>query len=176
MTTAKTTKKIAPNTGSTEPASSGASAGREKAPDFSLDADDGKKVSLKDFAGKNIVLYFYPKDNTPGCTRQACVFQAEIAAIAAKGALVVGVSRDSVKSHLGFRAKYSLTFPLLSDPDAQVHKAYGAWGTKKSYGKETTGVLRSTILIDKNGHIAKRFMNVKVDGHAEAVLKALNEL
>ncbi len=148
----------------------------EKAPDFKLDSDDGQSLSLKDFSGKNIVLYFYPKDNTPGCTREACAFQAELSAIAQKGAVVIGVSRDSPKTHAGFKSKYQLTFPLLSDPDASVHKAYGAWGTKKSYGKETTGVLRSTILIDKKGNIAKRFMSVKVDGHAEQVLKALAEL
>jgi thioredoxin-dependent peroxiredoxin len=150
--------------------------GGEKAPDFKLTADDGSTVSLADFAGKSVVLYFYPKDNTPGCTREACAFQENLDAIRQKGAVVLGVSRDSAKTHAGFKTKYNLAFPLLSDPDASVHKAYGAWGTKTMYGRETTGALRSTVIIDPKGRIAKRFPNVKVDGHANAVLTALSEL
>jgi peroxiredoxin Q/BCP len=157
-------------------AGGGDGGGGEKAPDFKLDADDGTKVSLSDLAGKSVVLYFYPKDNTPGCTRQACAFQENLEAIRKKGAVVLGVSRDSAKTHAGFKTKYGLAFPLLSDPDAAVHKAYGAWGTKKSYGKETIGAIRSTVIIDPSGRIAKRFPSVKVDKHAAEVLDALNEL
>lgn len=145
----------------------------ERAPDFKLQADDGSTVSLADLAGKRIVLYFYPKDNTPGCTREACAFQENLAAIRKAGAVVLGVSRDSAKTHAGFKSKYGLAFPLLSDPDAAVHKAYGAWGTKKSYGREMTGALRATVIIDGSGRIVKRFPSVKVDGHAKQVLDAL---
>ena len=145
----------------------------EKAPDFKLQADDGSTVSLADLAGKRVVLYFYPKDNTPGCTREACAFQENLAAIRKAGAVVLGVSRDSAKTHAGFKSKYGLAFPLLSDPDAAVHKAYGAWGTKKSYGREMTGALRATVIIDGSGRIVKRFPSVKVDGHAKQVLDAL---
>ena len=145
----------------------------ERAPDFKLQADDGSTVSLADLAGKRVVLYFYPKDNTPGCTREACAFQENLAAIRKAGAVVLGVSRDSAKTHAGFKSNYGLAFPLLSDPDAAVHKAYGAWGTKKSYGREMTGALRATVIIDGSGRIVKRFPSVKVDGHAKQVLDAL---
>src|SRR4051812_6657138 len=110
-----------------------------KAPDFSMDTDDGRKVSLKDFADKTLVLYFYPKDSTPGCTREAQAFTAARAAIEAAGAAVLGVSRDSVKSHCNFRDKYGLAIPLASDPDLKAHKAYGAWGKKVMYGKTIDG-------------------------------------
>lgn len=176
MNAAKTAKKTPKTTTQAAPNAAQPSGGADEAPAFRLDSDTGHPVSLSDFAGKYVVLYFYPKDNTPGCTRESCAFQEALSAIVQKGAAVIGVSRDSVKSHMGFKAKYNLAFPLLSDPDASVHKAYGAWGTKTSYGKETTGVLRSTFIIDKNGRIARRFMNVKVDGHAEKVLAALAEL
>jgi thioredoxin-dependent peroxiredoxin len=144
----------------------------DKAPGFSLESDSGKHVSLSDFAGKTLVLYFYPRDNTPGCTRQAQAFTAARTKIERAGGAVVGVSRDSVKSHLGFRDKHRITFPLLSDPDLAVHKAYGAWGEKTMYGKKMEGVLRSTFLV-RNGRIVRVFPNVKVDVHAEQVLAAL---
>lgn len=158
------------------PAGGGALAEGEKAPDFKLQTDDGSTVSLSDFAGKSVVLYFYPKDNTPGCTREACSFQENLDAIRQRGAVVLGVSRDSPKTHAGFKAKHGLGFPLLSDPDASVHKAYGAWGTKTMYGKEMTGALRSTVLIDPSGRIAKRFPIVKVDGHTGDVLASLDAM
>jgi peroxiredoxin Q/BCP len=157
-------------------AASGGSEARPQAPDFKLAADDGSTVSLADLTGKSVVLFFYPKDNTPGCTREACAFQENLAAIRKKGAVILGVSRDSTKSHVGFKSKFGLAFPLLSDPDAAVHKAYGAWGTKTSYGRETTGAIRSTVIIDPNGRIAKRFPSVKVDGHVKQVLDALDAL
>lgn len=147
----------------------------DKAPDFSLESDSGARVSLRDFADKTLVLYFYPKDSTPGCTRQAQGFSAASRAIELAGAAVVGVSKDSVKSHCSFRDKFALTIPLLSDPDLTVHRAYGAYGTKKMYGRDVEGTLRTTFLV-KDGHIARVFSNVKVDGHADAVLQAIGEL
>jgi thioredoxin-dependent peroxiredoxin len=177
--TKATTKKAAP--AAKTPAAANpephaeASAG-EAAPPFTLPADDGKTVSLADFAGKKVVLYFYPKDDTPGCTRQACAFQDNLARVQSRGAVVLGVSRDGAKSHEKFKTKYKLAFPLLSDPDASVHRAYGAWGMKTNYGKTTEGVLRTTVIIDEKGRIAKRFPNVKVDGHADKVLEALEAL
>jgi len=144
----------------------------DKAPTFNLDSDEGGKLSLRDFGDKTLVLYFYPRDNTPGCTRQAQAFTAARRAIEGAGGAVVGVSRDSLKSHQSFRQKCGLGIPLLSDPDLAVHKAYGAWGEKTMYGKKVEGVLRSTFLV-KGGKIVRVFPNVKVDGHAEAVLAAL---
>ncbi len=143
---------------------------------FSLAADDGSTVKLDDFAGKRVVLYFYPKDDTPGCTRQACAFRDNIDAIRERGAVVLGVSRDSQRAHSNFKSKYNLNFPLLIDADAAVHRAYGAWGTKSNYGRTFEGALRTTVIIDEQGRIAKRFPNVKVDGHADAVLEALDAL
>jgi|SRR5579883_2795583 len=145
------------------------------APPFALESDGGETVSLKDFKGKTLVLYFYPKDNTPGCTREAQAFSAATKKFAKLGASVVGVSKDSIKSHCSFRDKYSLDFPLLSDPDLSVHKAYGAYGEKVMYGKKVLGTIRSTFVIDKKGKLAKVFSPVKVDGHAEAVLEAIAE-
>jgi peroxiredoxin Q/BCP len=159
-----------------KPGASGGGEARPEAPGFKLTADDGSTVSLADFAGKSVVLFFYPKDNTPGCTREACAFQENLDALREKGAVLLGVSRDSTKSHVGFKSKFGLAYPLLSDPDAAVHKAYGAWGTKTSYGRETTGALRSTVIIDPSGRIAKRFPSVKVDGHADQVLAALDAI
>lgn len=147
----------------------------DKAPSFDLASDEGGNVSLRDFAGKALVLYFYPRDNTPGCTREAQAFTAARRAIEKAGGAVVGVSRDSLKSHQSFRDKCKLGITLLSDPDLAVHKAYGAWGEKTMYGKKIEGVLRSTFIV-KDGKIAKAFPNVKVDGHADAVLAALGEL
>jgi peroxiredoxin Q/BCP len=147
----------------------------DKAPPFTLDSDTTGKVSLRDFSGRALVLYFYPRDNTPGCTRQAQAFTAAKRAIEAAGAAVVGVSRDTLKSHQSFRQKCNLGITLLSDPDLSVHKAYGAWGEKTMYGKKVEGVLRSTFIV-KDGKVARAFPNVKVDGHADAVLKAIGEL
>jgi peroxiredoxin Q/BCP len=144
----------------------------DKAPDFSLESDDGTKVSLRDFAGKTLVLYFYPKDDTPGCTREAQAFTAARSKIEKAGGVVVGVSRDTTARHCVFRDKYGLKIPLLSDPDRKVHEAYGAWGEKTMYGKKVLGAIRSTFLI-KDGRVLKVFGSVKVDGHADQVLAAL---
>ncbi len=145
----------------------------DKAPPFSLNSDTQGKVSLRDFAGKTLVLYFYPRDNTPGCTREAKEFTATRQRIEKAGGTVVGVSRDSLQSHQKFRSSCDLDILLLSDPDLEVHKAYGAWGEKTMYGKKVEGVLRTTFLI-QNGKITRVFKNVKVDGHAEAVLAAIS--
>lgn len=147
----------------------------DKAPDFSLETDSGTRISLKDFKDKTLVLYFYPRDSTPGCTREAQAFSAARAAIEMAGGAVVGVSRDSVKSHCSFRDKYGLTIPLAADPDLKAHKAYGAWGDKMMYGKKVTGAIRSTFLIH-NGRVVKVYPSVKVDGHADDVLQAIGEL
>lgn len=144
----------------------------DKAPDFSLESDSGRKLSLSDFAGKTLVLYFYPRDNTPGCTREAQAFAAAHRAIERAGGVVVGVSRDSVKSHCGFRDKYGLPFPLLSDPDLALHRAYGAWGEKTMYGKKVEGTLRSTFLV-RDGRVVRAYPTVKVDAHADEVLAFL---
>jgi len=143
------------------------------APDFTLPADGGGEVSLSDYRGKKVVLYFYPKDNTSGCTTEACGFRDDYSQLLAAGAAVLGVSPDSVKSHVGFKTKYSLPFALLSDPDHEVAEAYGAWGEKKMYGKTYEGILRSTFLIDEEGCIAKVFPKVKPAGHSQEVLEAL---
>jgi peroxiredoxin Q/BCP len=144
-----------------------------KAPKFDLEADSGKHVTLGDFAGKWLVLYFYPRDSTPGCTREAQDFTKAAARFKKLGAQVVGVSKDSVKSHCGFKDKIGIGFPLLSDPDLAVHRAYGAWGTKTMYGKKVEGVIRSTFLVAPDGKIARAWRSVKVDGHAEKVLESL---
>ena len=153
----------------------------DKAPPFELEADEGTLFSLKEAlserakaGGKGIVLYFYPKDSTPGCTREAQAFTEAKRKLAAAGATVVGVSKDSIKSHCGFRDKYALNFPLLSDPDLAVHRAYGAYGEKMMYGKKVQGTIRSTFLIGTDGKIIQAWRNVKVDGHADAVLEALS--
>jgi thioredoxin-dependent peroxiredoxin len=144
----------------------------DKAPKFSLESDSGARVSLDDFAGKTLVLYFYPRDSTPGCTREAQAFTSMKQTIERAGGSIVGVSRDSVKSHCGFRDKYGINFPLLSDPELTVHKAYGAWGEKVMYGKKILGAIRSTFLV-KDGRVIAVFPKVKVDGHADEVLAAL---
>lgn len=143
------------------------------APDFTLVADDGSTVSLKDFRGKKVVLYFYPKDDTPGCTVEACGFRDTLPDVRSAGAVVLGVSRDDTASHGKFKEKFHLNFPLLSDPDTKVHRAYGAWGKKMMYGKETEGVIRSTVLIDEKGRVLRHWPRVKADGHAAEVLEAL---
>ena len=144
-----------------------------KAPAFTLESDAGEKVSLSDFAGKTVVLYFYPKDDTPGCTREAQGFEAKRKELGKKGAVVLGVSRDKVATHCKFRDKYGLGFPLLSDPDAKVHEKYGAWGEKVLYGKKSVGAIRTTVVIGPDGKVKKVFPKVKVDGHVDAVLAAL---
>jgi len=143
------------------------------APDFTLPADDGTKVSLKDFRGKKVVLYFYPKDDTPGCTKEACSFRDNLGRVQGKGAVVLGVSRDDPASHGKFRAKYRLNFPLLSDLDGRVTEAYGVWKEKRLYGRTFFGIERTTFLIDEAGRIAKIWPRVRVDGHAEEVLASL---
>src|SRR5271165_5333746 len=147
-----------------------------KAPKFDLESDSGERVALKDFAGKWLVLYFYPKDSTPGCTREGQEFSKAAARLKKLGAQVVGVSRDSIKSHCTFKDKFKISVPLLSDPDRKVHEAYGAWGTKTMYGKKVEGVIRSTFLVSPDGKIAKAWKGVKVDGHVEKVLESLEAL
>lgn len=145
------------------------------APAFSLTSDENDSVSLGDFKGKWVILYFYPKDHTPGCTREAIAFAGAAAKLKKKGAVVLGVSRDSVASHCSFRDKQKLNFPLLSDPTSEVHKKYGAYGDKMMYGRKITGALRTTALIRPDGTLARLFTSVKVDGHVDAVLAAIDE-
>jgi peroxiredoxin Q/BCP len=146
------------------------------APDFSLASDVAGTVHLADLRGAPVVLYFYPKDDTPSCTQEACDFRDRLEGVMAHGAALLGVSRDSVAKHLKFREKYDLTFPLLSDPDGVVHQAYGAWGEKTMYGKVTIGALRTTVLIDAEGKVAESWSRLRVKGHADAVLAALADL
>ena len=146
-----------------------------KAPEFTLPDKDGNPVSLSDFLGKKVVLYFYPKDNTPGCTKQACAFAAAYEGFRAKNVAVIGVSRDSVASHQKFAAKYDLPFILLSDPELQAIQAYGVWQEKKLYGKVSMGVVRSTYLIDEQGVIARVMPKVKPDTNAAEILAALEQ-
>ena len=144
-----------------------------KAPDFTLSDKDGKQVSLSDFLGKKIVLYFYPKDNTPGCTRQACAFAGTYGEFRKKGVEVIGVSKDSVASHVKFAEKYQLPFVLLSDPKLEAINAYGVWQEKKMCGKVSMGVVRTTFLIDEQGMIAEIMPKVKPDTNAEEILAKL---
>lgn len=145
----------------------------DPAPAFSVPGTDGSRVALRDFAGKTVVLYFYPKDDTPGCTTEACSFRDQHGAFLAKGAVVLGVSPDSPSSHSKFSAKHQLDFPLLADEDHAVAEAYGVWVEKSMYGKKFMGVERSTFVIGPDGRIRSVFRKVKPDGHAEAVLQAL---
>ncbi len=145
----------------------------EKAPAFSLFDDAGVKVSLKDFAGQNLVLYFYPKDSTPGCTQESCDFRDNLNRLKTSGAAVVGVSADSVESHRRFKEKQGLNFPLLSDPDHEALNAYGVWQEKSLYGRKFMGIVRSTFIIDGKGKIMKVFPKVSVKGHVDEVLAAL---
>ena len=147
-----------------------------RAPAFTLSADDGSKVRLSDLKGSPVVLYFYPKDDTPGCTRQACAFRDQRSALQRLGAVVLGVSPDDVTSHEKFRDKYKLNFPLLADVGHRIAEKYGAWREKNMYGKKSMGIQRSTFLIDASGRVAKRWRRVKVDGHDEHVLAALKEM
>ncbi|MGH8494811.1 MAG: thioredoxin-dependent thiol peroxidase [Gammaproteobacteria bacterium] len=145
----------------------------DKAPDFSLAASNGKTVSLGDLKGRKVVLYFYPKDDTPGCTKEACSFRDYNAEIEQAGAVVLGVSTDGAKSHERFIGKYDLNFLLLSDPDHQMSEAYGAWGEKKNYGRTYMGTKRITYLIDEQGNVARAWPKVKPEGHGEEVLEAV---
>ena len=144
-----------------------------KAPDFTLFDKDGNSVSLSDFLGKKVVLYFYPKDNTPGCTRQACAFAASYEAFKSLDAVVIGVSKDSVASHAKFAAKHDLPFILLADPELEAIKAYDVWQEKKLYGKVSMGVVRTTYVIDENGMIEKVMPKVKPDTNAAEILAYL---
>lgn len=185
-TTAKTTarkvaskspvKAVAKNTASkkaitgkatTEPSSSLLG---KKAPTFKLPDQSGREVSSASLKGKPYVLYFYPKDNTPGCTRESCEFRDDQRNFRALGVTILGVSPDSVKSHAGFASKFELPFSLLSDPDKELAKAYGVWALKKNYGREYWGIVRSTFLVDKNGKVSAEWRQVKVNGHVAAVL------
>jgi peroxiredoxin Q/BCP len=147
----------------------------QKAPEFKLASSEGRDISSKDLKGRPVVLYFYPKDDTPGCTREACGFRDLYAQIKKK-AVLLGVSPDDVESHDRFRAKYKLPFTLLADPDKTLAKKYGAWGEKMMYGKKVVGMIRSTFVVDGEGVVRKVFPRVRVDGHAEKVLDALSEL
>ena len=145
----------------------------DMAPEFSLENSDGVSISLRDFRGTNVVLYFYPKDNTPGCTTEACEFSANYDEFIANDTVIVGVSPDSVKSHSGFIIKQNLKHILLSDINKDVAKAYGVWQVRKNYGKEYLGIVRTTFVIDKEGKIAKVYKSVKAAGHAAKVLADL---
>jgi len=148
----------------------------QSAPDFALTASDGTTVRLSDLRGKKVVLYFYPKDDTPGCTKEACSFRDNLGVLQTMGVAVLGVSADSVASHQKFAQKYGLNFPLLADEGAQVATAYGVWKEKQQYGRRYMGIERTTFLIDENGIIRKIFPKVKVDGHVEEVIEAIRSL
>lgn len=145
----------------------------DKAPDFILKDKNGNDVSLSQFRGKKVVLYFYPRDNTPGCTRQACAFSASYDEFRKHNFEVIGISKDSVSSHINFAQKHSLPFILLSDTELEAIKAYGVWQEKKLYGKTSFGVVRTTFIIDENGNIEKIMPKVKPDTNAEEILKEL---
>ncbi len=148
----------------------------QKAPKFSMKDQDGKTVTLGDFAGKSVVLYFYPKDDTPGCTVEACAFRDEHSKLQKKGAVVLGVSPDNEKSHQKFIKKFSLPFPLLVDEGNKAAEAFGAWGEKNMYGRKYMGIIRSTVLIAPDGVVKTAWPKVKADGHAAQVLAALDDV
>ena len=143
----------------------------DRAPNFTLKDKSGNEISLSDFIGKRVVLYFYPKDNTPGCTRQACAFAGAYEEFKNRGVEIIGISRDSIASHVKFAEKYNLPFVLLSDPELEAIQAYGVWQEKKMYGKVSFGVVRTTFIIDENGIIEKIMPKVKPDTNAEEILK-----
>ena len=147
----------------------------DSAPDFSLPQTDGSTVHLKDLRGRNVVLYFYPEDDTPGCTKEACAFQENLEFLKRKGAVVLGVSANSLDSHTKFAQKFGLSFPLLSDPLKKVIRRYGVWGRKQMFGRTYMGIRRTTFLIDERGVVKNVFENVRVDGHAAEVLEAMSE-
>ncbi len=147
----------------------------EKAPDFTLTSTNGTDLTLSEYEGKNVVLYFYPKDMTPGCTTEACDFRDQNDLFKELNTVVLGVSADPVEKHQKFTEKHSLPFPLLADEDHQVAEAYGAWQLKKNFGKEYMGIQRSTIVIDQDGKISKVWPKVKVDGHVDEVLAYVKE-
>src|SRR5262245_48059928 len=146
----------------------------QKAPDFTVLDDSGKKLKLSDFKGQKVVLYFYPKDDTPGCTKEACNFRDGIQAIKRKGAIVLGVSADSIESHQKFKTKFDLNFPLLADTDKKIIEAYDTWKEKSMYGKKYMGIERTTYVIDEQGKVSHIFPKVKVEQHYDEVLKALD--
>ncbi|HEY5933524.1 MAG TPA: peroxiredoxin [Kofleriaceae bacterium] len=148
----------------------------KKAPAYNLESSEGGKVKLADLAGKPVVLYFYPRDNTPGCTVEAQDFQASLAAFSKLGAVVLGVSKDTIASHCKFRDKFGLKFPLLTDADGKTMESYGAWGDKVLYGKKSKGIIRSTVLIGKDGKVVKHWPKVSVKGHVAEVLEAVKAL
>ena len=145
----------------------------EMAPDFTAITDAGEEIRLSSLRGRKVVLYFYPKDNTPGCTQEACDFRDRQAAFEAQNAVVLGVSTDSAKSHQGFKSKHGLPFTLLADPDKELVSTYGVYREKKQYGRTYMGTVRTTFVIDESGKIAQVFDNVRVKGHADAVLGAV---
>jgi thioredoxin-dependent peroxiredoxin len=142
----------------------------EMAPDFTAETDSGENITLSALRGKKVILYFYPKDNTSGCTKEACDFRDNLASFTSKEAVILGVSPDSVKSHQNFKAKYELPFTLVADPDKEIVAKYGVFVEKKNYGRTYMGVVRTTFLIDESGKIEKVYNKVKVAGHVEAVL------
>ncbi len=147
----------------------------DRAPAFTLPDHEERSVSLEQFAGKPVVVYFYPADDTPGCTKEACQFNDNLKAFDRAGVPVIGISPDGSAKHQKFRDKYGLSFPLLSDPEHATMEAYGAWGEKTLYGKKKVGVIRSTFLVDGNGVIARSWYNVRADGHAAKVLEELGQ-
>jgi peroxiredoxin Q/BCP len=147
-----------------------------KAKNFSLPASNGNVVSLEDFKGKNVIVYFYPKDNTPGCTTEACSFRDSFEEFQSSETIILGISKDSIKKHNGFIEKHNLPFLLLSDEDGKVCEDYGVWQLKKMMGKEYMGIVRSTFLIDKDGNLVKEWKAVKVNGHIEEVLEFVKEM
>ena len=146
-----------------------------KAIDFTLPANNGENVKLSDFLGKRVVLYFYPKDNTPGCTQEACNFRDNFERLTAKNVVVLGVSKDSIKKHEGFVAKQKLPFLLLSDENSDVCDKYGVWNEKINFGKKYFGIIRSTFLIDEKGEIIKEWRKVKVEGHVDEIIEELDK-
>jgi thioredoxin-dependent peroxiredoxin len=148
----------------------------KKAPAFTMESSDGGRVKLSELAGKIVVLYFYPRDNTPGCTTEAENFRDALPALKKLGAVVLGVSKDTIATHCKFRDKFELNFPLLTDPDGKVMESYGAWGDKNMYGKKMKGIIRSTVLIGKDGKVKHHWPKVSVKGHVDAVIAAVKEL